>query len=280
MDDSMIGKWLSESSTANTISQSLSKPMLRQFLDHDKPITYLEKIAIGTEGIIYRVEIAGYEYVLKVFQHWTYRGRIELDESEQPYTFPFSHECRAFARLDSLGQNGTWAVKCHGWMKLSDEQFNCLREYDHVYSRWAIVKDYIPNPIHISDVPDIRSKMRIARKARLHPTDLKPENFRGSFFVDLGEVRTHPYPKKLWSNYLRRRAFVGFDESARSWEVSIKDGSVICGWLNGEYKRNIAQAQAREVERSRERMPEIPDENAKKMDCITPLYGGYIATYG
>lgn len=159
-----------------------------------------------------------------------------MTERQKHYTYPISQEARAFARLDTIGENGTWAVRCHGWLKLSDEQYHPVRKYK--YSRWAIVKDYLPDPVAITDVPEIQRKMaNIARKARLHPKDAKPENYRGSFLVDLGQVRTYPYPKRLWSDTKRREYFKWFDEYVTTWEVSVKDGSVVEDWIGAYLKR-------------------------------------------
>ncbi|WEW60303.1 hypothetical protein PRK78_005788 [Emydomyces testavorans] len=247
MDDSMIGRWLSELPMDDPTRKSTSRPLLRRFTHHAEPIKYKKLIGEGTEGVVYLVKIADCEYALKIFRKWSYRGRKGISERQQAYTSPFSHECRAFARLDSLDENGTWAVKCHGWIKLSDEQFRPLRRYDWL-SRWAIVKDYIPNKVAITDVPEIRRKMLIARKALLHPEDAKPVNFRGSFFVDLGTVRTYPYPQRLWSNTERRDFFEWFDRSASEWEVSVTDGNVVEGWINKQLKCRIPELEQQEKE--------------------------------
>ena len=66
MDDSMIGRWLSELPMDDPSRKSTSKPMLRRFTHHEEPIHYHELIAVGTEGIICRVEISGNEYALKI----------------------------------------------------------------------------------------------------------------------------------------------------------------------------------------------------------------------
>lgn len=117
----------------------------------------------------------------------------------------------------------------------SDEQHRPVRRYKH--SRWAIVKEYVPEPLAITDVPEVRRKMAtISRKARLHPNDATPDNYRGSFLVDLGRVRTYPYPTRLWFDTSRRVYFKWFDEYVTTWEVSTKNGSVIEGWLNDYYR--------------------------------------------
>lgn len=199
---------------------------------------------------------------------------MQLPEEQQPYTFPFSHECRAFARLDSIGENGTWAVKCHGWMKLSDKQFRPIcRPWGDVCSRWTIVKDYIADPLSISDVPEIQRKMRIARRARLYPRDTRPQNYCASFLVDLGSVFTYPYIGRLWSDYRRRQYFADFDEYAASWQVSIRDGTVIEGWVNETFKESLAQNE----ERARQRREEGRDEASsfRELAEFMPAEWGY-----
>lgn len=47
-----------------------------------------------------------------------------------------------------MNLEGTWAVKRHGWMKLSDDQFTVIDKTADLSSctRWVIVKDYISTP--------------------------------------------------------------------------------------------------------------------------------------
>lgn len=65
----------------------------------------------------------------------------------------------------------------------------------------------------------------------------KPENYRGSFLVDLGQGRTYPYPERLWSDTKRREYFKWFVEYVTTWEVSVKDGSVVEDWMGAYLKR-------------------------------------------
>ncbi|KAK2793820.1 hypothetical protein FQN50_009975 [Emmonsiellopsis sp. PD_5] len=236
----MIGRWLSELPWDGSTQpkSEFSRPLLRRFAHHEEKIKYLEFLGSGGEGVVYRVTIAGREYAMKIFKKWTYYGPImKLSERAQPYMSPFSRECRAFARLHNMGQNGTWAVKCHGWLKLSEGELNRFqRRWGRSLSPWAIIKDYIPNPVALADVPEIQRKITIARKARLYPRDCGPENFRGSFLVDLGSVRTYPFP--VWNDRCRRAFFDSFPEHVGEWQESIEDGTVIAGWLNDELKRN------------------------------------------
>lgn len=180
------------------------------------------------------------------FRNWTYTG-TKLRGRAQHYTFPIANEARAFARLDSIGQNGTWAVKCHGWMKIPDRQRP--KHLRNEYTRWAIVKDYLPHPVRVSNVPEIRRKMDIARKALIHPGDAQPRNYRGSFLVDLGRVKTHPYPLQMWSNRERRRAFL-LVRRIRKPVGGIYSGWVGCrGLAESNFQREHGTARSRKKER-------------------------------
>ncbi|EFQ99326.1 hypothetical protein MGYG_02339 [Nannizzia gypsea CBS 118893] len=240
MDDSMIGRWLSDLLMDDLTRKSTSKPQLRRFIHHEKPIRYIRCLGGGTEGDVYLVEIEGHKYALKVFKQWKFDApksiRLRLKERETHYFSPIANEARAFARLDSMGQNGTWAVKCHGWMKLSGKQ---RPRFLSLHTPWAIVKDYIPDPMTLDDVPEIRQKMKIARKALLFPDDAQPRNYRGSFLVDLGRVKTHPYPRVLWSKKEYRKYFECFDKDASEWVESVQDGEVIDGWVNEYLKEGM-----------------------------------------
>lgn len=65
---------------------------------------------------------------------------------------------------------------------------------------------------------------------------MKPENFRGSFVVDLGRTRTYPYPQRFWSDTRRRAFFELFDEEVNDWQESVTDGKLVPGWMNEHLK--------------------------------------------
>lgn len=157
-------------------------------------------------------------------------------------------------------------------MRLSDNQFKPFRLKDSGYSRWAIVKDYLPNPIDIDDVPDIRRKMSIARGALLHPGDMQPRNYRGSFLVDLGRVKTYPYPRRLWSTSRKREYYAYFDEYASNWQVSVRDGTVVERSVNEVLKRIEAERVAQEKQ---ERSENNCIEEVSDTETIVPskVYG-------
>lgn len=139
---------------------------------------------------------------------------------------PFAYECRAFARLIDIGENGTWAVKCHGWMRLSDEQFTALkpaatRHQMENCERWAIVKDYVPNPLRNEDISEVRRKLIIPQRARILPTDFHHRNFRESFVVDLGSTKTYPC-SPFWSDGAFRNFYKRGNENFKSWQRELE----------------------------------------------------------
>ncbi|EEH07261.1 conserved hypothetical protein [Histoplasma capsulatum G186AR] len=251
LDDSMIGRWLSELPMDHPERKSTSKPQLRRFIHHDKPIKRLGFLGAGAESCVYHIECEGKSYALKLARHWPYYDTDfpnRIKAHERILMAPFVREARAFARLDSVGENGTWAVKCHGWIKLNDSQFKELGNKHQIFCRWAIIKDMIPDEISMSDIPEVRRKMQIARKALLWPGDVKPENYRGSFIVDLGNTITYPEIRRFWSNTRRREIFAGMDRCFSNWEPSDWDGKLVDKFFNDMHKKNVAAAKKLEEE--------------------------------
>ena len=111
----------------------------------------------------------------------------------------FANECRAFARLWRQGQNGTLAVGCHGWMKITPEQLHNIRRAINIYelTPWAIVKDLVNNDLTPEHIPAIINNLDIAYDALMVLNDTRPENYKGSILVDLGTTKIWPHP--LWS---------------------------------------------------------------------------------
>src|SRR2546430_1611150 len=105
-------------------------------------------------------------------------------------TTPLANESRAFARLNSHNENGTWAAKCYGWMKLSDTQFKMIGDVinTHGLSRWVVVKEYLPMSTNLSHIQDIFTNFKIPKEARILPKDARVENYRGSKIVDLSSA--------------------------------------------------------------------------------------------
>lgn len=62
----MIGRWLSDLPMNDPTRKRTSKPQLRRFIHHDKPVHYRKCLGEGTEGVVYRVRIEGSIYALKI----------------------------------------------------------------------------------------------------------------------------------------------------------------------------------------------------------------------
>lgn len=86
-------------------------------------------------------------------------------------------------------------------MLLSDSQFESVNNVVDVSfcSRWVIVKDHITKPTDRSHINDIFDNFRIPRQAKMHPRDVRPENYKESKMLDLSRTRTFPHPE--WSDF-------------------------------------------------------------------------------
>lgn len=129
-----------------------------------------------------------------------------------------------------LGQNGTWAVRCRGWMKLTDEQFavqkRARRSLEWECTRWAIMKDYEPQPVRPEHVPLILERVNIAKDALLIPGDIVARNFRNGLLVDVSGTKTFPLgQRRFWSEKVYRRFYESFPWTIRDW-MFLEDGSV------------------------------------------------------
>lgn len=139
---------------------------------------------------------------MEQFKKWKQPGPVFYPYDQARYTTPLAYESRAFARLESQNENGTWAVECHGWMKLSDMQFNTIGNVVDTLclSRWVIVKEYMPMPTDHSHIRTIFTNFDIPKAARIWPgDDIRIENYRGSKIVDLSSTVTFPSPG--WSEF-------------------------------------------------------------------------------
>lgn len=145
---------------------------------------------------------------------------------------PLADEARGFARLCDVGQNGTWAVRCHGWMKLTDEQFHVLKVksargplLEWECTLWAIIKDYEAQPVRPEHVPRILERIEIAKDALLIPGDVAARNFRNGLLVDLGGTKTFPLGRRFWSAKVYNRFYEDFRYTIRDW-MFLEDGTV------------------------------------------------------
>ena len=136
------------------------------------------------------------------FKQWEQPGPVFFPHDQAIYTSPLANESRAFARLDMRNENGTWAARCYGWMKLTDVQFKMIGDVvsTHGLSRWVVVKEFLPMPTDPSHVQTIFTNFKIPKEARILPQDVRVENYRGSKIVDLSSTLTFPCPE--WPEFL------------------------------------------------------------------------------
>lgn len=63
----MIGEFITEQAMDEPMELGMTPmPMLRRFVDYDKPIHYLKELGVGEEGTVYHVIIEGREYAMKL----------------------------------------------------------------------------------------------------------------------------------------------------------------------------------------------------------------------
>lgn len=121
-----------------------------------------------------------------------------------------------------MNKNDTWAIRCHGWMHLSNSQFKQINRVVKIgsYSRWVIVKKYAPSPTRPSHIQAIFDNFSIPKEARMIPGDVRVENYRGSQLVDLGQTQTYPHPE--WSNFHHNWFYEKTVHGVKYWEIDGK----------------------------------------------------------
>jgi len=206
MGDNIIGTYLSKEILDFSNPSETTRDELRRFIDDQEDIQDPRLLGSGVHGVVVLAIIKGVDYALKVFKKWKQPGPVYYRYEDAIYTSPLANESRAFARLDSHSQNGTWAARCHGWMKLSDTQFKVIRDVvdtsglsSHDLSHWVLVKEYLPMLTNTSHFKEMRENLKIPQALRIFPQDLRLENYRGSKFVDLSSTLTAQCPG--WSDF-------------------------------------------------------------------------------
>ncbi|KIW25628.1 uncharacterized protein PV07_08794 [Cladophialophora immunda] len=200
MGDDSAGIFCSEEVMGS--SDTMTGDQLRRFIHHQEALQNPRLIGYGRQAVMVLATSKGVEYVFKVFKKWEETGPVfAASYREAVEASPFAKECRAFGRLDSLKRNGTWAVRCYGWMKLTDEQFETIGSLvdNHNMSRWVIVKEHLLKLPLPEDVPAIFAKFDIARLASILPQDIRMGNYRESKILDLSGTLTGPCP--AWSEF-------------------------------------------------------------------------------
>ncbi|KAK8061303.1 hypothetical protein PG994_007669 [Apiospora phragmitis] len=135
-------------SLANTPLPPCQGPKLHPFKCENPSISWGKRLdddggdSSPTQGVVFEVAIESRAYALKVFKfcdpystehYWgpLLGNKIPLQDILY-YTDPFFAECRAYGRIHDArlkdGNKGALAVKCHGYLYLSNEDEALLTE--------------------------------------------------------------------------------------------------------------------------------------------------------
>ncbi|KAE8155490.1 kinetochore Sim4 complex subunit FTA2-domain-containing protein [Aspergillus tamarii] len=197
----------SDSSITNINEVIEQDPVFKRFVGYKDGIIEPEFIGNGQQGFVFRFKHNQRDLCLKLF----YEYKAVYDDKEiASYISPFGCESRTFARLCDLHQNGQWAVRCHGWMYLTDSQLQQLRKVSGPVrgdsrwyrARWAIVKDFIadePPSREDENFQRVISNFCIPKCGDILPRDIKKGNYRGELIVDLGSTVTFPFYRRYAS---------------------------------------------------------------------------------
>lgn len=111
-------------------------PKLQPFEFWDAPITFLEYLGEGLHSHVFKIDVCGKAYALKLFRFaypisWyglthhpevgdNRQGSLDLAVVRTAYDYlePFNCECRAFGRLQESGHDDL-AIDCYGYLLLS-----------------------------------------------------------------------------------------------------------------------------------------------------------------
>ena len=160
--------------------------------------------------------------ILSQFYPFSTLKDSRLDPEEQHlYMNPFSCECRAFARLQDMNEDGTFAVKCYGWVKLSSSQVKEIRTLFKIkdFLPWALIKELVSTAAHPSQLTKMIENMDIAEQCGLFIPDVQPSNYGSAKFLDLGAVKVLPYPRVYWPGSYFTQSFTDHRNRLREWIV-------------------------------------------------------------
>lgn len=126
-------------------------PQLQPYQSSGTPeITFLEELGRGAHGHVFKVQIDGKVFALKVFNHqivntdWLTMDPDEACKVDEKLLtaqwHPFNAECRAYARLKEAKKEHV-AVRCHGYLCLTEAQKKELEQRFDITSWWA--DDYL-----------------------------------------------------------------------------------------------------------------------------------------
>ncbi|KAI0102200.1 kinetochore Sim4 complex subunit FTA2-domain-containing protein [Nemania sp. FL0031] len=171
-------------------------------------------------GLVFKVRIGGKTFALKVFNFFSLdeiwpevfgKDHLLTDNVVRHQLDPFYAECRAFGLLVEKNQDDELAVRCYGYVFLSEaiehqieSQFgirgwNRKTEDDGSQLR-AIVKDYIrwKTLRHRRTFAAMREKLQKLNKLGIYNMDIREANYLGGRLFDFSIAITFPHIS-LWS---------------------------------------------------------------------------------
>ncbi|KAI1752830.1 kinetochore Sim4 complex subunit FTA2-domain-containing protein [Xylaria castorea] len=146
---------------------------------------------------VFQVSIEGKTFALNV---------VMKDDVVRHHIDPFYAECRAFGLLVEKNKDDELAIRCHGYVFLSnalerqiEHQFGICRwnrkaEHDGSQLR-AIVKDYFDwkSPRHTKTFETMRRNLEELNKLRIYNMDVWEGNYRCGRLFDFGVAITCPH---------------------------------------------------------------------------------------
>ncbi|CEJ82687.1 hypothetical protein VHEMI02735 [[Torrubiella] hemipterigena] len=176
-------------------------------------IEIYERLGSGLHSTVYRAQIEGKMYALKIFCFWRIRELVDPTLlTERPAnvqdliyeSHPFYAECRAYGRLKETGNEGL-ALPCHGYVVIPKAQEEELDPYGTVFHRretnkhdplYAIVKDLLPidsPPFSFRDIPAMRRNVLKINNLGIVIYDLRAGNYMNGVLIDLSQANTVPH---------------------------------------------------------------------------------------
>lgn len=133
------------------------------------------------------------------------------------YISSFGTECRAFARLQDIGEDGIFAVKCYGWMKLSEAQARVIPKLDlDKYSLWVMIKEVVSTKAKAGHLPTMIGNLSVFERARFIVMDLNFSNYGDGRCLDLGSTKLAPGLEKLTDHRFKINA-QSFQKTLGTW---------------------------------------------------------------
>lgn len=150
-------------------------PQLHPYQSHGTSgVTFLSEIGKGAHGHVFKVQIDGNFFALKVFNFqsldtdWLTMDPGEVNKVDEKMIslldaqwHPFHAECRAYGRLKEAGKEHL-AVGCYGYIRLTDEQKREIESRFGIKAWWGDAYELE------SDDPEWQEEMRQIEGRGLH----------------------------------------------------------------------------------------------------------------